>query len=303
MKAVSCWASAPSSRPPCADCATRVFFARFFALRLAFSIWLAVNRFAQPDSYFGEVRLRAASEFFEARIFTSPMMALLAATLASYALLSIGLSWISKRNRFFVAAALVFGALCVWWLFFDHAIHADNRYYFRTILLLGACGLAAVCGLQRLAAEGAPIARIAALRSSLDALSSAGCARFILGAVCLVVAVHVVETAKFARGFAAYRSAVHALASGEAADPQLGAPFLVSSARIGADLNRFAWFSTTPYLSALAADFAPKRLVVDPAGNYFWLSCATAAQAAQAAGAVPQQTRDMIRVYSCLHRN
>ena len=70
-----------------------------------------------------------------------------------------------------------------------------------------------------------------------------------------------------------------ALALGAAADPVLGAPFLVSARHIGDDLNRLSWFSTTPYLSALVADFRPRRLVVDPAGNYFWLSCATATEA------------------------
>ncbi|MEI2734353.1 MAG: hypothetical protein V9G24_05710 [Rhodoblastus sp.] len=83
---------------------------------------------------------------------------------------------------------------------------------------------------------------------------------------------------------------------------QLGAPFFVSSQRIGPELNRLSWFSTTPYLSAVVADFTPKRLVVDPAGNYFWLSCATATAATQAQRAVSQETREMIRVYSCLHR-
>ncbi|MCC2104704.1 MAG: hypothetical protein KDJ20_12110, partial [Hyphomicrobiales bacterium] len=63
-----------------------------------------------------------------------------------------------------------------------------------------------------------------------------------------------------------------------------------------------SWFSTTPYLSALVAHFKPKRLVIDPKGNYFWLSCATATQAARAKRAVPEETREMIRVYSCLHR-
>jgi len=269
---------------------------------VALAVWLAVNRFAPPDSYFGEVRLRAATEFFEAKIFTSPLLLLIVATLAAYALLYAVLRRFSMRRTPLLAAIVAAGALLVWWTWFDHALHADNRYYLRTILLIGTCGLAAVVGLMQLAREDRPVARIAPVRRALDALRSESFARAVIGAVALVLLVHIVETAKFVRGFAAYRAAVRTLSLDAAADPQLGAPFLVSSKRVGADLNRLSWFSTTPYLSALVADFRPKRLVVDPAGNYFWLSCATATEAALVQRAVPRETREMIRVYSCLHR-
>lgn len=265
-------------------------------------VWLAVNGIAQPDSYFGEVRLRAASEFFEAKIFASPLLLLLAVALGFYALVYALLWRLSARRAPLFASIAVAGALIVWWTSFDHALHADNRYYLRTILLIGVCALASIAGLMQLSREDAPVTRIAPVRRALDALRSERCARAIVGAAALVMLIHVVETAKFVRGFAAYRAAVRALAQGEAADPQLGAPFLVSAQRIGADLNRLSWFSTTPYLSAVVADFRPRRLVVDPAGNYFWLSCATATAAAQADRAVARETREMIRVYSCLHR-
>jgi hypothetical protein len=67
-------------------------------------------------------------------------------------------------------------------------------------------------------------------------------------------------------------------------------------------LNRLAWFSTTPYLSAIVADFMPDRLVIDPTGNYFWLSCATATANDKAARMAPEEGRDLLRIYSCLHR-
>jgi hypothetical protein len=82
----------------------------------------------------------------------------------------------------------------------------------------------------------------------------------------------------------------------------LGNPRFVSSQRIASDLNRLSWFSTTPYLSAIVANFVPNRLVIDPNGNYFWLSCDTATANDKAARAVPQEARDLVRVYSCLHR-
>jgi hypothetical protein len=88
----------------------------------------------------------------------------------------------------------------------------------------------------------------------------------------------------------------------DASDPGLGNVSFVSSDRIPADLNRLSWFSTTPYLSVIVANFMPSRLVIDPNGNYFWLSCATATANAKAIGATPAEGRDLVRIYSCLHR-
>jgi hypothetical protein len=118
----------------------------------------------------------------------------------------------------------------------------------------------------------------------------------------ILTLVHVIETAKFVTAWNHYRAAVASLATGDASDPALGDPHFVSTERIAADLKPLSWFSTTPYLSVLVAGFMPNRLVIDPAGNYFWLSCATATANAQAARAVPQSTRDLVRIYSCLHR-
>ncbi len=118
----------------------------------------------------------------------------------------------------------------------------------------------------------------------------------------LLTLVHVVETGKFVAAWRDYRAAVTALAIGNESDPVLGDSRFVSSDRIATDLNRLSWFSTTPYLSVALANFAPNRLVIDPAGNYFWLSCATATANAKAARATPEAGRDLIRIYSCLHR-
>ena len=75
---------------------------------------------------------------------------------------------------------------------------------------------------------------------------------------------------------------------GDDSDPALGNPHFVSSDRIASTLNRLSWFSTTPYLSVIVASFTPNRLVVDPAGNYFWLSCATATANEKATRSTPQ---------------
>jgi hypothetical protein len=115
--------------------------------------------------------------------------------------------------------------------------------------------------------------------------------------------VHVVESAKFVGGWAEYRAALAALASGPASDPELGDPQFVSAARLGPALNRLGWNSTTLFLSVLVAPgFAPARLVVDPDANYFWLTCATATASAAGAGAIPRASRELVRRHACLHR-
>ena len=278
------------------------FFRALASYGFAVVAWLVVNQVAQPDSYFGDVRLRAASEFFEAKIFASPLLMLLVSALVGYALALAAFSRIASRRAPLIASLVVLAALVLWWARFDPALHADNRYYLRTILLIGTCAFAAAAGLMRLADEKTVVSRTAPLARALAFLKTDLFTRGAVGAMSLVLVVHGVETAKFVDGFVAYRAAVRSLATGDAADPELGAPFFVSSKRIAGDLDRLSWFSTTPYLSALVAHFKPKRLVIDPKGNYFWLSCATATQAARAKRAVPEETREMIRVYSCLHR-
>jgi hypothetical protein len=82
----------------------------------------------------------------------------------------------------------------------------------------------------------------------------------------------------------------------------LGDPRFVSSVRIGPDLNRLAWNSTTQFLSVILARFAPARLVIDPSDNYFWLSCRTATASLNADRAVPVETRRLLQIHACLHR-
>jgi Flp pilus assembly protein TadG len=161
-------------------------------------------------------------------------------------------------------------------------------------------GLAAV---HALCADGRQILSMQGLARTMTALSSGTIARAIGGALLLVVLVHAVETAKFIMAWTKYKAAVAALATAAASDPPLGDPHFVSSDLIDADLNRLCWFSTTPYLSVIVANFAPVRLVVDPrANNYFWLSCETATANFTADRAVPAESRRLVRVNACLHR-
>ena len=113
---------------------------------------------------------------------------------------------------------------------------------------------------------------------------------------------HVVETGKFVASWIDYRDAITMLAMSSNSDPALGDPRFVSTVRISPALAPLSWFSTIPYLSIILSNFSPNRLVVDPAGNYFWLSCGTATRNRDAELAVPVQARELVRVYSCLHR-
>jgi hypothetical protein len=127
--------------------------------------------------------------------------------------------------------------------------------------------------------------------------------RIITGALLLMVLVYAVETTKFVGAWVDYEAALRALATGTTSDPVLGDPLFVSSQRIGADLNRLAWDSTTPFLSVLVAPgLKPTRLVIDPDAHYFWLSCKTAADSEQTSVAIPAAARHLIRVHACLHR-
>ena len=81
---------------------------------------------------------------------------------------------------------------------------------------------------------------------------------------------------KFVASWSDYRNAIVMLAMSSKSDPALGNPLFVSAERISPALTPLSWFSTIPYLSIILSNFSPNRLVIDPAGNYFWLSCGTA---------------------------
>jgi hypothetical protein len=140
------------------------------------------------------------------------------------------------------------------------------------------------------------------LPRAMTALTNGITAEAFAGAFVIVSLVYAVETGQFVSAWTDYKSAVKALAIGTVSDPSLGDPHFVSSGRIDADLNRLSWFSTTQYLSVIVGNFAPNRLVADPANTYFWLSCETATANSTADRLIPAASRELIRAYSCLHR-
>jgi len=271
------------------------------ALFAALTVWVAVKTIFPPDDYFADVLMRAALNFFDLTVFQISIVLLLVAALVSYVLIYFGLSRLVPGKTYLYATATTVMALAIYWLWFDHALHASNRYYLRTALVLVTPLLGIAAGLYAMRADGLTLPT-PSLERLLTKLTSSGAVQATIGAFLLVTVVHAVETAKFVVAWEHYKSTLAALATGSASDPALGDPRFVSSDRIGPDLNRLSWNSTTPYLSVITANLVPNRLVVDPAANYYWLSCETAAANYRAVRPIPEATRSLVRIYACLHR-
>ena len=254
-----------------------------------------------PDEYYAGVLMRAALHFFDLTIFQVSIVLLLFAALAGYGVIFPGLSRLAPDRAYLYAALIVISALTIYWLWLDHSIHASSRYYLRTALVIVTPAFGALAVLSAWTGDGRPAFAFPRLQHLMNAARRRG-ARPLAAAFIILTLVHVVETVKFVAAWKNYKAAVAALAMSDESDPGLGNARFVSSERIPAGLNRLSWFSTTPYLSVIVANFMPNRLVIDPAGNYFWLSCATATANAKAISATPAEGRDLVRIYSCLHR-
>ena len=261
----------------------------------------AMKIIAPPDEYYADAFLRAARHFFDPGIFkVNVVLVLLVAVTAYGAILMLLSTWL-PRWACICAMGLLSGMLAVYWLHFDQSVHASSRYYLRTALVIATPLLGALAALAAMAREGIILNQAARLRHALvspPARIRCALASFFL----LVTMIHAVETAKFVASWSDYRSAIAALAMGDESDPALGDPRFVSAGRVSPALSPLSWFSTIPYLSIILSNFSPNRLVIDPTGNYFWLSCETATKNRDAERAVPVQTRELVRIYSCLHR-
>ena len=261
----------------------------------------AVKIMIPPDEYYADVLVRAALHFFDPAIFQVSIVALLFTTIVAYAVLLLVLSKLAPDRAYLFAAVIVAIALAIYWLRLDHAIHASSRYYLRTALVIVTPVFGALAALFAIYRDGRLALALPEVERAMIWLRRRS-APPLAAALMLLTLVYVVETAKFLAAWSQYNAAVAALANSDESDPALGDRRFVSSERIGSIANRLSWFSTTPYLSVILAEFTPKRLVIDPNGNYFWLSCATATANEKAARAVPTETRELVRIYSCLHR-
>jgi hypothetical protein len=171
------------------------------------------------------------------------------------------------------------------------------------VLLIATPGFGMLAAVQMLAAEQRLALPVPLLPRVNALMGSQATVRLAAGALAVTMLIHVVETGKFVIGWTHYTATVRKLATGTASDPALGNLGLVSSRRVGEELNRLSWFSTTPYLSVLVAPkLKPQRLVVDPDSAFFWLSCRTATASLRAARAVPVGSRNLVRMEACLHK-
>ena len=264
-------------------------------------LWIIARAALPPDDYVGDALRRAAWHVFDPYILTGDLVLLLFGALASYAIAFLLLRRLAPTEAPIYAGAIVVVMLVAYWMWFDQALHAGNRYYLRTVVLIATPMLGVLAAVHALDAEGR--LRMPLPSRLMELFTSDGAARCAAGAVVLVVLVHAVETAKFIRTWTDYKGAVVSLAMSATSDPALGDPRFVSSERINPALNRLAWSSTTHFLSVLVAPgLAPRRLVVDPNANYFWLSCETATANWDADRAVPLGSRELVRVYACIHR-
>lgn len=279
------------------------FLQTALAFVLVMAIWGIVKAMYPPDAYFAGVLAAAAAHFFDLARLDNPLLVLLVAALLTYGAIIIALERFLPERAHIAAVLMVAAALAIYWIAFDHSLHTQLRYFMRTVLLLGALSFGTLAALYALADENRLRLPIPLLYHAMALLSSDVVLRAAGGAIVLITLVHAVETAKFTAAWSDYTIALRALANGTLSDPALGDPRFVSANRIAPEINRLSWNSTTPYLSVLVTPkFAPARLVVDPAGNYFWLTCRTATANEQADRAIPTESRRLIRVFGCAHR-
>ena len=273
------------------------------AFFVALSIWAVVKAAFPPDPYIAGALHRAALHVFDVTILAGHLALLLLITLASYGIVFYVVRRLSPVKASVCAASIVALGLGAHWLWFDGTLHTDNRYYLRTVLLIATPVLGVLAAAYALRADGRLNFAIPFMRRPMAAVAIDAVTRSAAGAIVLVTLVHIVETEKFVRAWRDYQAAVRTLATGELSDPMLGDPHFVSSDRIGPELNRLSWSSTTHFLSVLVTPrFAPVRLVIDPNADYFWLSCTTATANQEADRTVPAESRRLVRVHACLHR-
>ncbi len=141
-----------------------------FAFIAVVAIWVAVELACPPHAYCASVLVQAALEVFSPSILTGDLMKLLAAALAGYGAVFLLLRWLAPAHAHLVAAAGVAAALALYWLRLDHSLHAENRYYMRTVLLIATPGFGAMAAAYALDADGRLDRRIPLLPRVMAAL-------------------------------------------------------------------------------------------------------------------------------------
>src|SRR5258708_26344917 len=122
------------------------------ALLVVMLIWAVMRATFPPDDYFASVLVRAALHFFDVTILTGNLVLLLLGALAGYGIAFLVLRRRTPAKAHVYAASIVSVALTVYWLWFYHALHAENRYYLRTVLLIAIPVLGALAAAYALGA-------------------------------------------------------------------------------------------------------------------------------------------------------
>lgn len=266
-------------------------------------VWAAAKLTIRPDDYIADVLTAAAFKFIDIRNLVQPAFLSLLAALAGYGSVVALLRWMKMAKPEVFGVAACAAALGIYWIWFDNSLLTSGRYNLRTLMLVMIPTFGVIASVHAMDDVGRHSSPFPFLPSWTTAVEAATNPRVATGALLLIMLIHAVETTKFVLAWSDYKAAVRALATDTTSDPQLGNPFFVSSSRIGAELNRLAWNSTTPYLSVLVAPrFELTRLVVDPDAGYFWLSCKTARQSEATSTAIPAAARRLVRIHACLHR-
>src|SRR5215467_6054544 len=125
-----------------------------WAMIAVLAVWLAVKIVLPPDEYFAGALERAALHFFDLSIFQMNVVLLLLTTTIGYFLVYIGFSQIAPHRAHLWAGAIVLCALAAYWLCCDQSVHASNRYYLRTTLVLFTPLIGAFAGLSAMRADG-----------------------------------------------------------------------------------------------------------------------------------------------------
>jgi hypothetical protein len=293
---------------------------------IALILWAIIRYVLPPDAYYAAIIKRGAFTLFDVNNLILDSGGLLPVILMGYGgLVLAGGIWRDKLKfqRFpheLIAAFVVAGGLCIYWIWFDQSLQAVSRYPIRTVLLIAIPLLGGRAAIHEMVGNGdlklfAPqLPKLIALADrKLHIPAAAG-----MGALFLVSLVHVVQTSKFVSAWQVYVVAVRQLAKSDPASPnptatrpakhakpprELSDSRMISSEHIDDDVNRPSWHSTTQYLSVLVAPgFLPRRLVADPDAGYFWLSCSLAKRSENAPRAIPMPSRTLIRIHACLNR-
>jgi hypothetical protein len=270
---------------------------------IAAVVWVSVHLAFRPDDYIAAVLFDAAFNFIDPRNLATPATGVIALALIGFATVSRTVRWIGIRRHILIAFLIVSGVLLFYWMALDESVLAESRYFLRTALMaftpvLGAIAVIRSLHLEQRLALPLPISSVSRL------VAARGPSPGSVGAcLILVMLIHGVETAKFIDAWISYRSAVQELAVGDGIDKSSSGEKFLSSERIPSHLSPLSWSSTTQYLSIVATPgFAPRRLVVDPQSNYYWLPCHRARKSYEATVPVPAETRRLVMVYACSHR-